>query len=91
MHAISSDDIILAGYASRDESLVLVGGQFTREPYGVALPKGHTDMAEFVNGVIQEMIEDGRWGRLYYRYLGDIPGLASVSVAKERLPTKVLD
>ena len=42
-------------------------------------------MVQFVDGVIERMIEDGRWGKLYYEYLGDIPGLRSVSEAKERL------
>lgn len=83
--AVSTDDIILAGFAAQDEELILVGGQFTVENYGVALPRGQEDMAEFVNGVIEDMVNDGRWGRLYYSYLGDIPGLAPVDVAKDRL------
>jgi glutamate transport system substrate-binding protein len=81
----STDDIILAGFAASDESLTLVGGQFTKEPYGVAAPKGQTDLAEFVDGVINSMIDDGRWGMLYYKYLGDISGLAPVDAAKDRL------
>lgn len=83
--AITSDDIILAGLAETDESLTLVGGQFTTEPYGVAVPKGNEDFVEFINEIIDEMIEDGRWGKLYYQYLGDVPGLPPVSEAKERL------
>ena len=85
--AVSTDDIVLAGFAAEDPNLVLVGGQFTREPYGVGIPKGQADMVQFVDGVIERMVEDGRWGKLYYKYLGDIPGLRSVSEAKERLPT----
>lgn len=84
--AVSSDDIVLAGYVSEDDSLVLAGGQFTQEPYGVAVPKGDTDFVELINKVINDMIDDGRWGKLYYQYLGDIPGLASVKDAKDRLP-----
>ena len=83
--AMSTDDIILAGFASEDPELVLVGGQFTREPYGVGVPKGQTDMLDFVNGVIDRMIEDGSWGRSYYQYLADIPGLPDVADAKRRL------
>jgi ABC-type amino acid transport substrate-binding protein len=83
--AFSTDDIVLAGFAAENEGLVLVGGQLTQEPYGVILPKGQTDMVQFVNGAITAMIEDGRWGKLYYQYMADIPGLAPVPAAKERL------
>ena len=89
--AFSTDDIILAGIAVRHEDFVLVGGQLTQEPYGVIIPKGQPDMVEFVNGVIDAMIEDGRWGKLYYEYLGDIPGLAPVDIAKDRLADLVAE
>jgi polar amino acid transport system substrate-binding protein len=84
--AVSTDDIILAGFASKDQNLTLVGGQFTREPYGVAFAKGKEDLVDFVDTIINTMIVDGRWGKIYYEYLGDIPGLPSVSEAKSRLP-----
>jgi polar amino acid transport system substrate-binding protein len=83
--AMTTDDIILAGFAAEDDDLVLVGGKFTEEPYGVGVPQGQRDMIEFINGVIRRMIEDGRWGRIYYEHLADIPGLPSVQEAKERL------
>ena len=40
--AVSTDDIILAGFASTDKDLKLVGGQFTQEPYGIGMKKGKT-------------------------------------------------
>lgn len=45
----------------------------------------------FIDAVVNQMIDDGRWGRLYYEYLGDIPGLASIKDAKTRLPFGVDD
>jgi ABC-type amino acid transport substrate-binding protein len=83
---VSADDIVLAGFATEDDSLGLVGGQYTREPYGVGIKKGKQDMVNFVNGVINKMLADGRWGKLYYEYLGDISGLPSVAEAKIKLP-----
>jgi ABC-type amino acid transport substrate-binding protein len=83
--ATSTDDIILAGFAAENDDVVLVGGQFTEEPYGVGIPEGKTDMVEFVDSVIARMIEDGRWGRLYYEHLADVPGLPDVREAKQRL------
>lgn len=83
--AVATDDIVLAGFASEDDDLALVGGRFTTEAYGVAMPRGQTDLAEFVDSVITKMLADGRWGKLYYEYLGDIPGLPGVAEAKQTL------
>ena len=91
LNAMSTDDIILAGFVADDPTLTLVGGQFTKEPYGVAVQKGATDFARFIDAVINAMLEDGRWGKLYYKYLGDIPGLPSIKDAKVRLPYGVDD
>lgn len=83
--AMSTDDIILAGFAAENEGLVLVGGTFTEEPYGVGIPKGNADMVAFVDDVVGRMLDDGRWGRIYYEYLADIAGLRNVQEAKLRL------
>jgi polar amino acid transport system substrate-binding protein len=85
VEVMSTDDIILAGFAAENDGLVLVGGKFTAEPYGVGVPKGKNDMVAFVDSVIDRLIDDGRWGRIYYEYLADIPGLPSVHEARGRL------
>ena len=84
--AVSTDDIILAGYAAADNTLKLVGGQFTSEPYGIGIKKGNTDMADFVSDVIADMLADGRWEALYNQYLGNVGGLPSAAEAKSALP-----
>jgi ABC-type amino acid transport substrate-binding protein len=89
--AVATDDVILAGFASDDSDLILAGGRFTTEPYGVAVPRGQADLADFVDGVIGRMLDDGRWGRLYYEYLGDIPGLPRVAEAKQLLASVSAD
>jgi ABC-type amino acid transport substrate-binding protein len=83
--AMSTDDVILAGFASQDDELRIVGGNFTQEPYGIGIPKANPDMVEFVNQALERMIEDGRWGRIYRAYLADIPGLRNVQDAKRGL------
>jgi ABC-type amino acid transport substrate-binding protein len=83
--AFTTDDIILAGFAAADTSLKLVGGQFTTEDYGVGIKKGKTDMAAFVSDVIDEMVADGRWEKLYNQYLGNVSGLPSAAEAKSKL------
>ncbi|HXH21976.1 MAG TPA: glutamate ABC transporter substrate-binding protein [Dehalococcoidia bacterium] len=85
--AVSTDDIQLAGFAANDNSLKLVGGQFTKEPYGVGMKKGKTDMQKFVDDVINEMLRDGRWERIYNQYLGRVEGLPAAAQAKADLPS----
>ncbi|HEX6031163.1 MAG TPA: glutamate ABC transporter substrate-binding protein, partial [Tepidiformaceae bacterium] len=43
VEAVTTDDIILAGFAREDKTLKLVGGQFTKEPYGIGVKKGRED------------------------------------------------
>jgi len=70
--AVSTDDIILAGFAAQDPSLKLVGGQFTQEPYGLGINKSSTGFLEFVNGVVRTIKADGTWKKIYSQWLGAI-------------------
>ena len=63
-------------------ALKLAGGVFSKEPYGVALKQGQAELVEFVDGVIESMLEDGRWERLYEEHLGGIDGLRPASEAR---------
>ncbi len=84
--AVTTDDIILAGFAAQDKSLKLVGGTFTSEAYGIGMKKGKTDLQKFVDGVLTDMLKDGRWEKLYSQYIGQAPGLPPASDAKTKLP-----
>ena len=84
--AVSTDDIILAGFASTDKDLKLVGQPFTQEAYGVGMKKGKTDMQKFVDDLLTAMLNDGRWEKLYNQYLGNVEGLPKASDAKSKLP-----
>jgi glutamate transport system substrate-binding protein len=86
VEAVSTDDIILAGFAAADPSLKLVGGQFTEEPYGIGIKQGKDDFVEFIDGVINEMMEDGRWEAIYDEYLGGVEGLPDAAEALENVP-----
>jgi glutamate transport system substrate-binding protein len=86
VEAVSTDDIQLAGFASLDNTLKMVGGQFTTELYGIGIKKGKTDLQTFVNTEIGKMLADGRWEKLYTQYLGKVEGLPTASEAKAALP-----
>ncbi|NLF06330.1 MAG: glutamate ABC transporter substrate-binding protein [Actinomycetales bacterium] len=61
VHAISTDNVILAGFAAEHDDLEVRGEQFTEEPYGIGLAKDDTDFRNFINDVLEKIFEDGRW------------------------------
>jgi glutamate transport system substrate-binding protein len=68
--AVSTDDVILTGMIIQDDTLHLVGDDLTTEPYGAGIKKGETEMVDFVNGVFEEMKQDGRWQEIYDKWVG---------------------
>jgi len=83
--AVSTDDIQLSGFAIADNTLKLVGGQFTVEPYGIGIKKGKPELVQFVNDELNAMLKDGRWEKIYTQYLGTVQGLPSAADAKTRV------
>ena len=63
--AVVSDDTLLVGLAAQDPNLELVGEPLTEEPYGIGVNRDNVDLVQFVNGVLEQMREDGRWAELY--------------------------
>ncbi|UFS96158.1 glutamate ABC transporter substrate-binding protein [Nocardia huaxiensis] len=60
--AVSTDDVILAGYAAQHpERLRLTGYRFTKERYGVGIKKGDTGLQGKITQAIRDMIADGSW------------------------------
>jgi ABC-type amino acid transport substrate-binding protein len=68
--AVSTDDVILTGMIIQDDTLHLVGDELTTEPYGAGIKKGETELADFVNGVFEEVKQDGRWQEIYDKWVG---------------------
>ena len=71
--AITGDDTVLAGLAVQDPATVVLGEQFTSEPYGLGINKDNVYFVQFVNRVLAEMVADGRWEASYERWL--VPSL----------------
>jgi polar amino acid transport system substrate-binding protein len=76
--AISTDDVVLAGLEAQDHlNVEVVGENMSVEPYGVGVNKENSDLVQFVNGVLEQMRDDGTWERLYDAHLrsfGPSPG-----------------
>jgi glutamate transport system substrate-binding protein len=71
--AVSTDDIILAGYAADPKyegKFRVVGETFSDEPYGIGLKKGDTAFRTFLNDTLEEMYEDGSWKKAFDATLG---------------------
>ena len=73
--AVTGDDTVLAGLAAQDPATVVAGDQFTQEPYGLGIASDHVYFVEFVNRVLADMVDDGRWDALYARWL--VPSLTA--------------
>ncbi|MFC9362719.1 glutamate ABC transporter substrate-binding protein [Rhodococcus sp. NPDC057014] len=69
--AVTTDDIILAGYAAQyPGELKVVGQPFTQERYGVGLAKGDDETRGKINDAIEAMIADGSWERAFNETVG---------------------
>jgi glutamate transport system substrate-binding protein len=68
--AVSTDDVILTGMIIQDRDLQMVGRRLTTEPYGAGIKEGDREFQEFVDGVVQDYKQDGRWARAYQKWVG---------------------
>ncbi|MEV0292763.1 glutamate ABC transporter substrate-binding protein [Nocardia sp. NPDC050710] len=69
--AVTTDDIILAGFAAQSPGqLKVVGKPFTTENYGIGLKKGDTEARGKINDAIEAMIADGSWAKAFASTVG---------------------
>ncbi|WP_068062781.1 glutamate ABC transporter substrate-binding protein [Nocardia xishanensis] len=69
--AVTTDDIILAGFAAQSPGqLKVVGKPFTTENYGIGLKKGDKETRDKVNDAIEAMIADGSWAKALQQTVG---------------------
>ncbi|WP_327150510.1 glutamate ABC transporter substrate-binding protein [Nocardia sp. NBC_01329] len=76
--AVTTDDIILAGYASQSPGKYkVVGDKFTTENYGIGLKKGDQDTRNKINDAIEEMISSGAWDTAFQETVGKAASYAT--------------
>ncbi|MGW0182557.1 glutamate ABC transporter substrate-binding protein [Nocardia sp. NPDC003345] len=69
--AVTTDDIILAGYASQSPGKYkVVGEPFTTENYGIGVKKGDKETRDKINDAIEEMISSGAWATAFQDVVG---------------------
>lgn len=71
--ALTTDNAILFGMMKQDANYEVVGGTFTDEPYGIAMPKGDTGFAGVVNQLLGDMKKNGDYDKLYESWMGVKP------------------
>ncbi|MFD4640352.1 glutamate ABC transporter substrate-binding protein [Lentzea sp. NPDC058436] len=60
--AVTTDDVLLAGYAAQNPELLrVVGDPFSKEEYGVGLHRDDPNSKAKVQAALQKMIDTGAW------------------------------
>lgn len=69
--AVTTDDVILAGYAAQNpELLKVVGRPFNPERYGIGLAREDVSGKAKVNSAIEKMISSGEWKKSLDKNIG---------------------
>ncbi|MDQ1005550.1 glutamate transport system substrate-binding protein [Streptomyces sp. V4I23] len=62
--ALTTDDSILAGYASQDQykgKFKIAGLKLSNENYGIGVKKGDAEMVKKINAALEKMVQDKSW------------------------------
>ncbi|MFC7303158.1 glutamate ABC transporter substrate-binding protein [Streptomyces monticola] len=69
--AVTTDDAILQGYAAKvPDELKLVGKPFSKEPYGIGVPRNDNALRFAVDDALAEHEKNGDWKKAYDVTLG---------------------
>ena len=71
--AVTTDNVILAGLADQNAGeFEVLSNPFTEEPYGIGLAKDDTEFRSWINDVLEEIYEDGRWAEAWEATAGTV-------------------
>ncbi|GAU67201.1 putative glutamate ABC transporter substrate-binding protein [Streptomyces sp. NBRC 110611] len=69
--AVTTDDAILLGYAAKvPDELKVVGTPFSKEPYGIGVPRGDSALRFALDDALAADEKDGDWKKAYDATLG---------------------
>lgn len=69
--ALTTDNSILLGMQQEDSHFKLVGGLFTKEPYGIAVRKGDSDTLNAINEALKTLKASGDYQKIYKKWFGE--------------------
>lgn len=67
--ALTTDDSILYGMADEDPNFELTGGQFTEEPYGIAVKKDSPELVKALNDALKALKDNGTYDEIYNNWI----------------------
>lgn len=70
--AVSTDNVILAGFAAENDDLEVRGEPFTQEPYGIGVAKDDVEFRMWINDVLEQIFSDGRWTQAWEDTAGSV-------------------
>ncbi|QGQ99933.1 amino acid ABC transporter substrate-binding protein [Paenibacillus psychroresistens] len=70
---LTTDNAILFGMTKQDPNYEMVGGNFTDEPYGIAVKKGEAAFAKNISDLLTAMKASGEYDKIYEKWLGEKP------------------
>lgn len=69
--AVTTDEVILAGYAAQTPgAFKVVGGTFSEERYGIGLKKDDAELRTKINDALEKMESSGAWKAAFDKNLG---------------------
>jgi len=80
--ALTTDNGILYGMAAGSKTVEVVGGPFTKEPYGVAMAKNNPKLVKSVNKAIADIKVDGTYAKLAHKWFAGVDGMDWKELAK---------
>lgn len=72
--ALTTDNGILYGMAAENPYYEVVGGNFTKEPYGIAVNKNQNRFRKKLNWALDQVEKDGTYNRLLLKWFGHVKG-----------------
>ncbi len=70
--AVSTDNVILAGFAADNDDLEVRGEPFTEEPYGIGVARDDVEFRMWINDVLEQLFADGRWTEAWEATAGTV-------------------
>lgn len=70
INAIVIDEMPAKVFTQNNSSIKMIATPLTVEEYAIAIPKGQTDLKEFIDNVLDKIIENGEFEQLTKKYFG---------------------
>ena len=72
--AVVIDDLPAQEFVEQSEGLKILDGAYSEEQYALCFAKDNQELCDQVNGIIQELKEDGTFEQIANSYIGDSAG-----------------